>query len=110
LAKTFVQLGILLAWLSGMVAMTTLTATDNTLTLAMGAIVVVGAGMIYLAFRKSFFDRIELLATGFASLSLGASQLLGDAIVGGISIQGAGITVAIITWVYIILMVLRQWE
>lgn len=111
MVKNFTQRGILIAILTSIIVVSTLTAIESIFALWMLAIFVIGAGMVYIAIRRDFTQNLEMAAAGAATMVLGGANLIGDIqVVELTTAKELGLIVAVGMLVILIFSTLAGWK
>ncbi len=114
MAKTFAQLIALIAITSAIIVILGMQTDEQIIDLFKMGVPVIGGFMLLLAlksdFPKGLIRNKELAVVGIASIILGATNLLGDSAIFGISINVIGWIIIIVTELLLIFSVLSVWE
>ena len=114
MAKTFAQLIALIAITGAIIVILGMQTEEQIIDLFKMGVPVIGGFMLLLALKSDFPTGLvrnkELAIVGLASIILGATDLLGDSAIMGISLNAIGWIIIIVTELILIFTVLTLWE
>ena len=115
MVKSFVQLGMIMIWLLGVIIVGVLSIVfpSNPVVLVTGVLAFAGIFFLYISVKKKTAERIELLVSSLAGIMVGSSSLY-ETFIGvddmTVLVKSLGMIIAIIAWGYLMMVVASKWE